>query len=609
MSTLADWARYYSSCGFTPVRLAPNSKRPIDAGWQTATFGPDEAAALATGHAGNLGISPGPELVVLDLDRKNGADGVATVAALEQQHGPLPPTLTQRTPSNGEHRVFRLPPGVVVRNGVGVAPGVDIRARGGQIVAYPSTLDGRAWQWVDAAAPIAPLPALWVQLLAPGSQRTTAPLPAVGGGGIPEGSRNAALTRRAGAMRAAGVGGEALALALQAINADECDPPLPAAEVTAIASSVGRYPSDPEPWQVFRPQPMPAGALCEPPGRARRLSLAHLATQPLEPHRFVIADILPAGVVTLLGGHGGAGKSMLALTAAVCMTMGRKFMGMATERCRVVFFSAEDPAPVVQRRVAKLCRRMQVDPVELDRWLLVLDATEAPTLYDGRSPQPALEGLRAEVTAFNPGAIVIDNASDTFDSNEIERARVREFVRLLAALGKPIDAAVLLLAHVDKATVKSGSTEGYSGSTAWHNSARSRLFLTTTDSGDLKCEHQKSNLGPRAQPFYMRWSEEGALDHVPPPGGVDDAATVLRILGELEAAGDLVPSAPQANPNAHKLMREREGFPRNLAGSAFWSLLGDLKARGQIAETEITDDNRKRRKILRSVRPVQASAT
>lgn len=164
--------------------------------------------------------------------------------------------------------------------------------------------------------------------------------------------------------------------------------------------------------------------------RAPQVSIHDLFIAPPAPQRFLIEDILPGGVVTLLGAHGGAGKSTLALIAAVCLVAGRTFMGKATEKCRVVFFSGEDPAPVIRRRLARICRHMNISPHELNADLLMLDATESPTLYNGRETD-ALAALRLDVKEFKPGAVIIDNASDVYDASEIERARVREFIRLV----------------------------------------------------------------------------------------------------------------------------------------------------------------------------------
>jgi hypothetical protein len=309
--------------------------------------------------------------------------------------------------------------------------------------------------------------------------------------------------------------------------------------------------------------------------RAPQVSILDLYTHPPEPQRFLIEGILPGGVVTLLGAHGGAGKSTLALIATVCLVTGRPFMGKAVEKCRVLFFSGEDPAPVIRRRVSRICRHMDISPQELDSGLLMLDATDLPTLYNGAATA-ALAALRLDVEEFNPGVIIIDNASDTFDSNEIERARVREFMRLLASLGKADNAAVLLLAHIDKQAARGGgSTEGYSGSTAWHNSARSRLFLSAKDDG-LILEHQKSNLGLRSEPIYLRWTEGGLLELANAPGGMDDRATILRLIGESYRRGEFISPSPNSSSNAYKVLHISLGYPWQLSRQGLAALMAEL---------------------------------
>lgn len=104
----------------------------------------------------NVGIATGPSgLVVLDLDPRNG--GQASLSALTDRHGALPPTLTCLTGGAGWHYIFRAwdrQPG----SGT-MAPGVDIEARGGLVVAPPSVhRSGGTYRWLDADAPIAAVP-------------------------------------------------------------------------------------------------------------------------------------------------------------------------------------------------------------------------------------------------------------------------------------------------------------------------------------------------------------------------------------------------------------------------------------------------------------------
>src|SRR5262245_11493922 len=65
--------------------------------------------------------------------------------------------------------------------------------------------------------------------------------------------------------------------------------------------------------------------------------------------------------------------------------------------------------------------------------------------------------------------------------------------------------AIVLLAHPSVAGMASGT--GISGSTAWNNSVRSRLYLKAVDNHDdarlLKV--MKSNYGPKGKPMALRY--------------------------------------------------------------------------------------------------------
>src|SRR5881394_3129330 len=74
-------------------------------------------------------------LVVVDVDAGHG--GNESLEQLEREHGPMPTTLECRTGGGGRHLYFAHPGGLA-RNKVGLAPGIDIRADGGYVVAPPS---------------------------------------------------------------------------------------------------------------------------------------------------------------------------------------------------------------------------------------------------------------------------------------------------------------------------------------------------------------------------------------------------------------------------------------------------------------------------------------
>jgi signal transduction histidine kinase len=291
-----------------------------------------------------------------------------------------------------------------------------------------------------------------------------------------------------------------------------------------------------------------------------------------------IDPILPCGTVTLLASHGGTGKSMLALQMACHVALGRPWAGLPTTACRVAFVSAEDPPLVIRRRVQKLCRAGEIDPEELGQHLVVIDATftASSALYarvvdpeGGRSEYGVTRfyrQLRAYLRKQRVGFVVLDNASDLYDASEIERPRVRAFVRACAQL-VDADGAVLLLAHVDKASARVGGNEDYSGSSAWHNSARSRLSLTRDKEDRLVLAHRKANLGPRLENDLLFDFEEG----VPRPAGQaadygagaegPDARQILRMIHEYEVRGEWVSSSSTSRDHAYAKLAGEPDYP------------------------------------------------
>ncbi len=219
------------------------------------------------------------------------------------------------------------------------------------------------------------------------------------------------------------------------------------------------------------------------------VSLADLAHVDPPAPAFWWDDYLPAGVVTLLSAQGGTGKTFLALMAGVSIALGMLLLGIPTRRGKVALFSGEDGPDIMRHRLKFICRAMDVHPSALDGRLHILDATQGdPTLFHEVNAKgtrygattSSYEALRAYVEEHEIDVLIVDNASDTFDAQEIDRARVRGFMRALARIAQVKGGAVLLLAHVDKGSSRRDrtGTEGYSGSTAWHNSARSRLFMS-----------------------------------------------------------------------------------------------------------------------------------
>lgn len=114
----------------------------------------------------NIGIAAGlSNLLVVDIDVKDGKPGAETLATLEDENGRLSRTWTARTWSGGGHYYFQMP---AQRLGTttgtekaGLGPGIDTRGDGGYVVAAPSVIgeEGREGAYsILVDAPVAPIP-------------------------------------------------------------------------------------------------------------------------------------------------------------------------------------------------------------------------------------------------------------------------------------------------------------------------------------------------------------------------------------------------------------------------------------------------------------------
>ena len=199
----------------------------------------------------NVGVVAGAEsgLVVLDVDPRHGGD--ESLRELEEQHGPLPQTPKSRTGGGGQHHLFAHP-GRRIKNKVNLAPGLDIRADDGYIVAPPSLhASGKKYEWEVRPddSPPAPTPQ-WLLALIEGDTKKSngrqsngdRPYAQLVSEPVQEGGRNAALTSLAGYLRHGGFDEDIIAPVLETVNEERCDPPLPPEEVAGIARSVSRYP-------------------------------------------------------------------------------------------------------------------------------------------------------------------------------------------------------------------------------------------------------------------------------------------------------------------------------------------------------------------------------
>ena len=146
---LASAAFRYALRRIAVFPLSSGTKIPIKGshGLHDASVDSDVARIRWKKHPGaNIAAATGSRsgFWVVDID----PGGDKTLARLESEHGPLPPTVEASTP-RGRHLYFKWPAGPEIRCSAGrVGPGLDVRGEGGSIVLPPSVLtDGRRYAW------------------------------------------------------------------------------------------------------------------------------------------------------------------------------------------------------------------------------------------------------------------------------------------------------------------------------------------------------------------------------------------------------------------------------------------------------------------------------
>ena len=241
-------------------------------------------------------------------------------------------------------------------------------------------------------------------------------------------------------------------------------------------------------------------------------------TAPAPLRQWLIDQWIPIGYVTGLYGDGGVGKSLIAQQLLCSVALRLPWLGLDVTGGRAFGFMCEDDASELHRRQEGINRAYGVNMAHLenlriaarlgfDNLLMTFDA-------DNRG-KPT--GIYAEICEYldkwRPKLVVLDTLADIFGGREIERTHARQFVQGIGGnLARKYDCAVVIPAHPSASGLSTGS--GTSGSTAWNNTFRSRLYITRpegdTDSDTRLISRMKSNYAPKGGEITASW-QDGAF--------------------------------------------------------------------------------------------------
>ena len=104
---LHDLAVELNALGWRVFPVKADKTPAITAFLGSEPFTPRGLQRMPWHRASHLGCALAPHHVILDVDVKNGANGMRHLEQLQDHYGPLPATRQQRTRSGGIHLLFR----------------------------------------------------------------------------------------------------------------------------------------------------------------------------------------------------------------------------------------------------------------------------------------------------------------------------------------------------------------------------------------------------------------------------------------------------------------------------------------------------------------------
>jgi len=244
------------------------------------------------------------------------------------------------------------------------------------------------------------------------------------------------------------------------------------------------------------------------------ISAQDLQKADIPPIRFIVAEILPQGLV-LLTAPSKYGKSWFALDLCLSVAAGKSFLGFRTEQCGVLYIALEDSQRRLKARMHAILRDTPA-PAGFDY------TTTAPTLDTG------LESLLREYITNHPntGLIVVDVLqkvrSDTPTSNAYaaDYADMTKFKRI----ADEFNIAVVILHHNRKMLDANDPFNMISGTMGLMGASDTAFVLHREKRKDEETTLSITGRDVEMNAYKIKWDKETARQRM--IGGVEEVAAL-----------------------------------------------------------------------------------
>lgn len=327
---------------------------------------------------------------------------------------------------------------------------------------------------------------------------------------------------------------------------------------------------------------------------------------------WVVPGWIPSGHVTMLAGDGGTGKTLLAMQLMTAAATGVTWLGSAVKRCKTLGVFCEDDADELHRRQADINRHFGIDFADLEdmRWMSRVGVESSLVNFHGPgewgSPSDFYGRIMDLALSIGAQLVVLDSLHDLFDGDENRRPEARRFIAHLRTLAIEAEAAVVLTSHPSRSGRGDGS--GESGSTAWNNAVRSRIYLTRDDGDDHDAralKRMKANYSSINDRIRVAWRDgvfvaESSETTLMAGLRQRNAETVfLDMLDQMEREGRSVSDSSRAGNYAPRIFAGRPGR-QGLKVEDFRRAMENLFAAGKVRVGEHGRSGHRRKRIERA---------
>jgi hypothetical protein len=482
MSKLEQTLDLYEEAGLELFPLRPRSKVPLERGWQTNPY-PREALMRYVGEGCNLGVRLNEDWLVIDWDPRK----YETPEEAESDYERLLRDFgidELRCPvgisgDDGRHIYLRKPREMAVRGKVPGFKGMDVKKRGGYVVAPGSTHpNGKLYKWDFLANPLKQAPSATPSLCDALSRRENKPRSAESRTVVLDGDTDVAWARqylRDNVALPEGAGSDGQSYKIACTLRDRA---ISEETATALMTEEWDHPHDDE-WlaqkvaNAYRYAAGDAGSTSayadfeavgiddlpvvarapSLPSRQPRLRVYRIAdrfTISTTPWR--VDGLIPENGLIVAYGQPKVGKTFYAMGLSISVATGTPFFGQRTLRGPATYIAAEGNAARLLDRARAWCAARGIQEADTAEWELialpvdVTNNTEVSRLID------TLNGPRA--------VIVIDTLARCMSGDENTQKDMGAFVKGCDRIREATGAAVLILHHEGK-----NASKGARGST------------------------------------------------------------------------------------------------------------------------------------------------